>query len=857
MFSTTANPTTRENIANVYSSKTLLALIPLELKLEMTPTTLPGQNAKHQSTQEDRESRKVRIQGHVSRPVVGEGRQTPDRQMFFVNSRPCALPQVSKVINEVYKSYNVTQSPFIFANLILDTNAYDVNVSPDKRTIMLHDQTALLEALKDALIQLFEEHNQSVPQAQLGAKKLNQSKPLNFMRQSPNAPEKGGNDQSPAPASNKEEEGADSSSGTPASQKAERTPVGLIRKSTGRDVTSRSRLPQAPTRKKSDEMAQKQKLMLSFQNETTKAQAEAIGEKDDEMQGEPSSRPQSPVISRAVQDFNDRISSLRKKAAHQERQKRSSESAEEGYQEPSIAAMISSSQKSSPGPVQDAFDRMRPKRASEETANITIGNQTTTMSFGRPKAKRRRIHTPKYDLNGGTLPSLGKMPRFVSSLRMFTALGTQIEEDKNEIEDGSDALGSYKAAPKKGTDSVSRGFNAAEEEPDEALLKGKNAETARHKKMDVNQLSRAESPLFVPQVEGLEDEYLDDNKNKAREDARVAELIAKAENAARLAQDNLERTSNILKGKVKKNSTARLIQTIHTSPSKIEQMVSPFNKQLQASAKEYKGSSLLSTTADQSFEERLSLTVSKSDFDRMRIIGQFNLGFILAVRPASNKDSSSTPSTLSNSDELFIIDQHASDEKINFERLTNTTIIAPQPLVHPHPLDLTAVEEEIILSYPSAFAANGFQLATNTSGEVPVGKRCRLLGLPVSKEMTFTVSDLEELIVLLNESSLSPEQANSIPRPEKVQRMLAMRACRSSVMIGKTLTKRQMKGIVEKMGEIDKPWNCPHGRPTMRHLASLAEWEEWREGDGVVGLGEGRKKTDWDGFMEENRKEKV
>lgn len=47
MFSTTANPTTRENIANVYSSKTLLALIPLELKLEMTPTTLPGQNVKH------------------------------------------------------------------------------------------------------------------------------------------------------------------------------------------------------------------------------------------------------------------------------------------------------------------------------------------------------------------------------------------------------------------------------------------------------------------------------------------------------------------------------------------------------------------------------------------------------------------------------------------------------------------------------------------------------------------------------------------------------------------------------------------------------------------------------------------
>jgi DNA mismatch repair ATPase MutL len=32
-------------------------------------------------------------------------------------------------------------------------------------------------------------------------------------------------------------------------------------------------------------------------------------------------------------------------------------------------------------------------------------------------------------------------------------------------------------------------------------------------------------------------------------------------------------------------------------------------------------------------EDKLSLTVSKNDFAQMRIIGQFNLGFIIAVRP--------------------------------------------------------------------------------------------------------------------------------------------------------------------------------------------------------------------------------
>ena len=67
-------------------------------------------------------SKQVRIVGHVSRPVFGEGRQMPDRQMFFVNARPCGLPQLAKVFNEVYKSYNLSQSPFIFANVILDTS---------------------------------------------------------------------------------------------------------------------------------------------------------------------------------------------------------------------------------------------------------------------------------------------------------------------------------------------------------------------------------------------------------------------------------------------------------------------------------------------------------------------------------------------------------------------------------------------------------------------------------------------------------------------------------------------------------------------------------------------------------------
>ena len=58
-------------------------------------------------------------------------------------------------------------------------------------------------------------------------------------------------------------------------------------------------------------------------------------------------------------------------------------------------------------------------------------------------------------------------------------------------------------------------------------------------------------------------------------------------------------------------------------------------------------------------------------------------------------------------------------------------------------------------------------------------------------------------------------------RPSKIRAMLAMRACRSSIMVGTVLTYQQMRMIVSRLAELDGPWNCPHGRPTLRHVCSL------------------------------------
>lgn len=47
----------------------------------------------------------VKIQGFISKPVPGAGRNTADRQYMFVNGRPCHLPKVKRRSEEDKGAY--------------------------------------------------------------------------------------------------------------------------------------------------------------------------------------------------------------------------------------------------------------------------------------------------------------------------------------------------------------------------------------------------------------------------------------------------------------------------------------------------------------------------------------------------------------------------------------------------------------------------------------------------------------------------------------------------------------------------------------------------------------------------------
>uniref|UniRef100_A0A7N9AWV9 Mismatch repair endonuclease PMS2 n=1 Tax=Mastacembelus armatus TaxID=205130 RepID=A0A7N9AWV9_9TELE len=200
---------------------------------------------------------------------------------------------------------------------------------------------------------------------------------------------------------------------------------------------------------------------------------------------------------------------------------------------------------------------------------------------------------------------------------------------------------------------------------------------------------------------------------------------------------------------------------------------------------------------NQSAEEELKKEISKDMFREMEIIGQFNLGFII-TKLASD---------------IFMIDQHATDEKYNFEILQQHTVLQGQKLIVPQKLHLTAISENVLIENIEIFRKNGFEFLIDEDAQVM--ERVKLVSLPTSKNWTFGPADIEELIFMLTDSP------GVMCRPSRVRQMFASRACRKSVMIGTALSGSEMKKLVVHMGEIEHPWNCPHGRPTMRHLANL------------------------------------
>lgn len=56
--------------------------------------------------QSDQSAERYSVSGYISKLLIGDdkcGRSAPDRQYFYINSRPVDLPKLAKMVNEVYR----------------------------------------------------------------------------------------------------------------------------------------------------------------------------------------------------------------------------------------------------------------------------------------------------------------------------------------------------------------------------------------------------------------------------------------------------------------------------------------------------------------------------------------------------------------------------------------------------------------------------------------------------------------------------------------------------------------------------------------------------------------------------------
>ena len=90
-------------------------------------------------------------------------------------------------------------------------------------------------------------------------------------------------------------------------------------------------------------------------------------------------------------------------------------------------------------------------------------------------------------------------------------------------------------------------------------------------------------------------------------------------------------------------------------------------------------------------------------------------------------------------EDLFIIDQHATDEKYNFERLQKTERLQSQRLTVPQNLALPPTSQSILTSNMEAFNRNGFEFDQDL----------KLVKIPISRNWTFGKADIEELLFML------------------------------------------------------------------------------------------------------------
>ncbi|CAL1697533.1 unnamed protein product [Somion occarium] len=798
-FRTDGSPSIRASVSALWGAKSLDNIVELDLAFEVeTEKSVIRRQAILGDTSSQIHS--VHVRGLVSKFAVGGGRTGTDRQFFYVNGRPCTPTKVQKAFNEIYRTFNANQSPFIIANFIIPKDCLDINVSPDKRTIFIHSENNLIQALKASLEETFSPSRSTfnLNQTQASQKdsfiKHTKSKetPLFFQDHDDDEP-------------------------TQDSPLGEKGPVGTFGLP---DLLVNSSSLSTPTTSQS--------ITNALESGIPETQASQETVEDVDMRGEepsqstdlifPSVTDFAPAAARGTalpDDVDLRIEEdLTLVTKDKTVQGSSAISTTETHQSPllednfchSLPASRSVRPAGSTSP--DLTSKMTPEPVqmvlSTTDASWNLRRRTEETS-DRP-AKRHKTNHASHSRNQSNAEA-NRMGDLRKHLLGFARTGSQIGvEDEENVRR---AHGTSESPTVEGD-----GFDHEVQENSEHMHGERHANNPlddhdsiqAEMDSDFNMDEEARHPepreFDKPIIDITDDDTVESRSHNSQGTSSSA------------AQDSAIRLPEVIRT-AKGNDISMNLDLSHRSASWRELEDRLASSHVVPDEGDPEDRDILSKGAgiqndDDNARDALSRIIEKSDFLSMAIIGQFNKGFIIARR---RKEGSTGRLVM---DDLFIIDQHAADEKYNFEQLQESTRIESQKLIRPEDIELAASDELLAIDNIEVLRQNGFEIEVNEAAAEEYSHRLRLVAKPVSKATEFNMKDLEELIHLMHD-----QPQGRMVRCSKARAMFASRACRKSVMIGHSLQLPHLTSIVRHMGTMSQPWNCPHGRPTMRHLSDI------------------------------------
>ncbi|MBD5136898.1 MAG: DNA mismatch repair endonuclease MutL [Lachnospiraceae bacterium] len=161
---------------------------------------------------------------------------------------------------------------------------------------------------------------------------------------------------------------------------------------------------------------------------------------------------------------------------------------------------------------------------------------------------------------------------------------------------------------------------------------------------------------------------------------------------------------------------------------------------------------------------------------------------------------------------LYIIDQHAAHEKVLYERTMKglkDKIYTSQQINPPIILSLSIKEEEVLKKCIEYFNEIGYEI------EYFGGREYAIRAVP---DNMMSISKKELFIEMLD--SLSGEVTKV--QADIITERIASMSCKAAVKGNNRLSTEEADKLIEELLELDNPYNCPHGRPT---IISMSKYE--------------------------------